>query len=174
MRRRTLDLGIFLGILSIVSSGCLNPFAPELGDPSQSIWTKQQTVGELLENFKNAYNLQDSLRYAATLATNFIFYYYDVENEREDQWGRDTDLKTTGGLFRSFDEVRLIWYAIPPAIAEFSAADSSLEFDVSFNLSLYGAGGASSYDLYGFARFKVRKDAGDSFRILSWKDNTVF
>lgn len=174
MRRRAVNFGTFLFLFSFVLNGCLNPFAPELGDPSQSIWTKQQTIGELLENFKNAYNFQDSLRYAATLATNFIFYYYDVENEREDQWGRDTDLKATGGLFRSFDQVRLIWYAIPPAIAEFSAVDSSLEFDVSFNLFLYGSGGASSYELYGFARFKVRKDAGDSFRILSWKDNTVF
>ncbi len=155
-------------------SGCLNPFAPTLGDPSASLWTDQQTVGELLDNFRNAYNLQDSLRYSNCLAENFIFYYYDVENERYDQWGRDTDLKATGGLFRSFDEVHLLWYAISPGISEFAQEDSSLEFDISFNLSLYGSGGTSAYDLYGFASFTVLKEQGGEFRISAWKDNTVF
>jgi len=155
-------------------TGCLNPFAPELGDPSASLWTDQQTVGELLDNFRNAYNLQDSLRYSDVLADNFVFEYYDVENEREDQWGRVTDLRATGGLFRSFDEVHLTWYAVPVPIAQYSAADTSLEFDISFNLSLYGSGGESSYDFYGFARFTVLKEMGDRFRILRWRDNTVF
>jgi len=164
---------IFIAISVCLFSGCLNPFAPALGDPAESLWTDQQTVGELLANFRNAYNLQDSLRYSNCLADNFIFYYYDVENSREDQWGRDTDLKATGGLFRNFDEVALVWYAVPPAIAEFSSADSSLEFDVSFSLSLYGDN-SSAYDLYGFARFKVLMESGDQFRIVWWKDNTVF
>ena len=162
-----------LTISAVILSGCLNPFAPALGDPAESLWTDQQTVGDLLSNFRNAYNLQDSLRYSNCLADNFIFYYYDVENSREDQWGRDTDLKATGGLFRNFDNVALVWYAVAPTISAFSTADSSLEFDVSFNLSLYGDG-SSTYDLYGFARFKVLKESGDQFRIISWKDNTVF
>ena len=157
----------------IFLSGCLNPFAPTLGDPAESLWTDQQTVGDLLSNFRNAYNLQDSLRYSNCLADNFIFYYYDVENSREDQWGRDTDLKATGGLFRNFDDVALVWYAVAPAISEFSTADSSLEFDVSFSLSLYGDN-SSAYDLYGFARFKVLMESGEQFRIIWWKDNTVF
>jgi hypothetical protein len=161
-------------LLILVLSGCLNPFAPVLGDPSASLWTNQETVGELLSNFRNAYNLQDSLRYANCLSDNFVFYYYDIENSRADQWGLDTDLKATGGLFRNFDDVTLIWYAVPPAISEFDLADSSLDFDVSFNLSLYGAGGSSTYDLYGFAHFTVLKENGDEFRIVSWQDNTVF
>jgi len=165
---------LFVPLLLLPFSGCLNPFAPVLGDPSASLWTDQQTVGELLDNFRNAYNLQDSLRYSNCLSANFVFYYYDVENSRDDQWGRDTDLKATGGLFRSFDEVHLTWYAIPATISEFSQGDSSLEFDLSFSLSLYGSGGTSSYDLYGFARFTVLKETGDQFRIISWKDNTIF
>lgn len=163
---------ISLPVLTL--TGCLNPFAPLQGDPSSSLWTDQQTVGELLANFRNAYNLQDSLRYSNCLSDNFVFYYYDVENSRDDQWGRDTDLKTTGGLFRSFDQVQLTWYAIPPVISDFSQPDSSLEFDISFNLSLYGSGGVSSYDLYGFAHFTVHKNPEDQFRIISWEDNTVF
>lgn len=173
MARTFVPIATFsLMILSF--SGCINPFAPALGDPSESLWTNQQTIGELLSNFRNSYNLQDSLRYSDCLANNFIFLYYDVENARDDQWGRDTDLKTTGGLFRSFDEVYLTWYAIPTPISEFAMEDSSVEFDVSFNLSLYGSGGASSYDLYGFARFTVLKEEGDRFRIITWKDNTYF
>jgi hypothetical protein len=154
--------------------GCLNPFAPELGDPSESLWTDQQTVGGLLDNFRNSYNLGDSLRYADCLANNFTFLYYDVENARDDQWGRDTDLKATGGLFRNFDEIHLTWYAVSPSIREFAFEDSSLEFAVSFNLSLYGSLSGSSYDLYGLAQFTVLKEQGDKFRILTWKDNTYF
>lgn len=161
-------------LLLALTCGCLNPFAPALGDPSQSLWTEQQTVGELLENFRNSYNLRDSLRYSHCLADNFIFYYHDVENDRDDQWGRDTDLKTTGGLFRNFDDVRLTWYAIPDTISDFAAAAAPMEFDISFSLSLYASGGNSAYDLYGFAHFTVLKSPGDQFRILSWKDNTVF
>ena len=168
---------VYSGVLilfSVTFTGCLNPFAPELGDPSASLWTDQQSVGELLDNFRNSYNLRDSLRYSNCLDENFIFLYYDVENARDDQWGRDTDLKATGGLFRNFGEIYLTWYAISPEISEFAFADSSLEFDVSFNLSLYSSGGGSYYDLYGFARFTVIKPNGDRFRIITWKDNTYF
>ena len=160
--------------LCVISSGCLNPFAPVTGDPSESLWTDQQTVGELLENFRNSYVLQDSLRYSNCLDDNFVFLYYDVENARDDQWGRDTDLKATGGLFRNFDEISLTWYAIPGAVSEFAEEDSSMEFDVSFNLSLYTSDGSSSYDLYGVARFTVLKETGDQFRLITWKDNTYF
>jgi hypothetical protein len=163
-----------IAIISITSlfTGCLNPFAPALGDPSASFWTDQQTVGDLLDNFRNAYNLQDSLRYSNCLENNFQFLYYDVENERDDQWGLTTDLKTTGGLFRNFEEIHLTWNALPQSIREFSFPDSSLEFDTSFNLSLFSS--SASYDLYGFARFTVYKSAGSQFKITIWKDNSYF
>lgn len=170
-------LWIICGIIlipGITFIGCLNPFAPELGDPSASLWTDQQTIGELLDNFRNSYNLRDSLRYANCLDENFTFLFYDVENARDDQWGRDTDLKATGGLFRNFEEISLTWYAISPEDSEFDSVDTSREFDVSFNLSLYGSGGGSYYDFYGFARFTVLKQSGDRFRIITWKDNTYF
>lgn len=159
-------------LVTIPLTGCLNPFAPALGDPSASLWTDQQTVGELLDNFRNAYNLQDSLRYSNCLANDFTFLYYDVENEREDQWGLNTDLKATGGLFRNFEEVHLTWTALSQIIRDFAAEDSSLEFDASFSLSLYSAN--SSYDLYGFARFTVFKEPASQFRITIWKDNSYF
>lgn len=160
--------------LSFSLSGCLNPFAPVMGNPSTSLWTEQQTVGELLDNFRNSYNFQDSLRYADCLDQSFIFIYYDVIEEREDQWGRDTDLKTTGGLFRNFDQINLTWYAVPDSIKNFAEENINLEFDASFSLSLYGYGGGSVYDLYGFANFTVKKESDDRFRILTWKDITIF
>ncbi|TKJ41818.1 hypothetical protein CEE37_04415 [candidate division LCP-89 bacterium B3_LCP] len=160
--------------ISFSFSSCLNPFAPVLGNPSSSVWTEAQTVGELLDNFKNSYNFQDSLRYADCLDESFVFVYYDVIEEREDQWGRDTDLKTTGGLFSNFEEIHLIWYALPENISDFAEENTSLEFDASFSLSLYGYEGGSTYDLYGFANFTVEKEAGDRFRIITWKDITIF
>ena len=155
-------------------SGCLNPFAPVLGDPSASLWTDQQTIGGLLDNFRYSYILRDSLRYSDCLDENFTFIYFDVTNGWEDSWGRDTDLKATGGLFRNFDEIQLTWYAVPDSIRSFDEEETELEFDASFSLSLYGLGGGSSYDLYGFAQFTVYKEEGDRFRILEWSDDTVF
>ncbi len=166
-------IAILLSAMFLIT-GCLNPFAPVLGDPSESLWTDQQTVGELLDNFRNSYNLRDSLRYSDCLDDNFTFLFYDVENARDDQWGRDTDLKTTGGLFRNFDEIHLTWYAVAGNIQEFAFEDSSLEFNVSFNLSIYGSAGGSYYDLYGLAQFTVFKEENDRFRIITWKDNSYF
>ncbi len=146
--------------------GCLNPFAPEEGDVGDRIWAEQKTVGELLGNFELAYDYGDSLHYADCLDEAFIFHYYDVENGRYDYWFYETDLKATGGLFRTFDRIDLEWVMVPESVEKFDYNDSTLSFITRFNLTL-----DNEIPMLGYARFSVRKGDDSKFRVLEWRDD---
>jgi len=154
---------LLLGLLAV---GCRNPFAPELGISASSLWTDQSTVGGLLQNFRNAYNYADSLHYADCLSDDFTFFYYDPDENRFDQWYRETDLSTTGRLFRHFQSIRLTWGSVSDYIENFSREDSLLDFQVPFNLTLDDLA-----PLYGFAHFTVYRPSGGRFQILVWRDD---
>jgi len=156
---------IFCSILGLLT-GCVNPFAPELGETGSSLWRDQHTVGGLLQNFRNAYNYADSLHYADCLSDDFTFFFYNVDENRFDQWYRDTDLSTTGRLFRHFQSIRLIWGSLAPEIEDFAQEDSLFEFQVPFNLTL-----DEVPPLYGFAHFTVYRPAGSQFKIVVWRDD---
>ena len=165
--RRHIMVGIGIsGVAAVIIVGCVNPFAPELGNPSASLWTEQLTVGGLMQNFRNAYNYADSLHYADCLANDFTFFYFDLDENRFDQWYRDTDLTTTGGLFRHFQSIQLVWGSLPSEIEDFAQEDSLLEFQVPFNLTLDDLS-----PLYGFAHFSVYRPVGGRFQILVWRDD---
>jgi len=150
----------------LVTVGCLNPFAPEEGSAGAQTWTDQKTVGGLLENFGLSYDYRDSLRYADCLARSFEFTYYDDKNGRDDRWFRDTDLKTTGGLFRYYDKIDLEWNFIPVYAENFSQPDTTLDFIVKFNLTI-----GDEPPLIGYAHFSVRMGDDGKFRVLQWRDN---
>jgi len=162
-------LGIVSGMIllaGLLGLGCRNPFAPELGISASSLWTDQSTVGGLLQNFRNAYNFADSLHYADCLSDDFTFFYYDPDENRFDQWYRETDLTTTGRLFRHFQSIRLTWGSVSDYVENFSREDSLLDFQVPFNLTLDDLS-----PLYGFAHFSVYRPAGSGFQILVWRDD---
>ena len=154
-----------LALVGLTTFACLNPFAPVEGDAGSSSWSDQSTVGGLLQNFALAYNYRDSLRYSECLAESFIFYYYDAENGRDDSWLRETDLKATAGMFRSFDPIDLEWNQPARWIEDFAQPDTTIEFPVRFNLTL-----GQEPPLMGYARFSVRKEEG-TFRVLVWRDD---
>ena len=91
--------------------GCTNPFAPSLRGTTGSLWTDASTVGELLQNFTTAYELRDSVQYSELLANEFQFQYYDAELQRTEGWYRETDLRATARMFRSFDNISLISFS---------------------------------------------------------------
>ncbi len=161
-----LSVLLTVGVVCVIFNGCVNPFAPELGQSSADIWDDQKTIGGLLRNFRTSYTLRDSLRYADLIAEEFEFQYFNVELEREDQWYRETELKATGGLMRSVNRLDLLWGPLPEQIDTFSVADTTVEFSINFSLS------AGDYPpLFGFARFHVRSDENEPFRILLWRDD---
>ena len=165
-KERRFRQGWFAVVLVFTIAGCLNPFAPELGELSGNIWDSQETIGGLLRNFRTSYTLRDSLRYSELIADEFVFQYFDLQLNRYDQWFRDTELRATGGLMRSVDRLDLRWGPLPEDLDTFSVADTTVEFTVNFSLS------AGDFPpVFGFARFQVRRNAGGLFRIQSWRDD---
>jgi hypothetical protein len=156
---------LFIPLLLIL--GCANPFAPAIrSGPSSSPWTDASTVGGMLENFKLSYELGDSLQYADLLDEQFQFQYYDPELQRTEGWLRETDLRSTSRLFRSFHNISLIWGELPAATVAISTPDSSVDVRVQYQLIL-----DELSPLIGFANFTLYKPAGQRFRIVVWRDD---
>jgi hypothetical protein len=157
---------------------CDNPFAPPLGDPL-SIWSDQTTVGGLLDNFRGAYVHRDSLRYAECLACpDYQFNYFNPELREYEMMPRETDLVSTGRLFRHYQEVDLRWVGVGDELAALDTADSLVHFTLLFELRL------DQSVITGHANFTVLKAAqvdefcqspifGQTpvFRIIQWDDD---
>lgn len=132
--------------------------------------TEQQTPEEVLENFQIAYTFKDSLIYSDVLAEAFIFEYFDTNLGPSGSfmtWGRDTDLKTTGRLFRTFDVINLRFLN-----TLFSEAEGEFEKRfVRFNLNLFGSD--INFIITGTAIFTFRQSERDNkWRIVRWKDES--
>jgi hypothetical protein len=153
-------------MLAILGGGCTNPFAPSLHGSTESLWTDASTVGGLFKNFSTAYELGDSLQYAQLLDEQFQFQYYDETLHRTDGWYRDTDLRATARMFRTFHNISLIWLGLAPAMEAISTADSLVEVRVQYHLILDDLAPP-----IGFAHFTMFKPAGDRFRIVLWQDD---
>ena len=149
----------------LMGTGCLNPFAPQLGEAGGSQVPDAVTIGGMLELFKYSYITKDSLYYSQLLDSSFVFQYYDAVNSRYDQWYRTTDLKATAGLFSNYEVIDLNWYNLPPGDYNFDFEDSLKQILVNFNLTL------DNTVIYGFARFDCYKKSGSKFKIVAWKDD---
>lgn len=170
----TKSISIFLAItVSLLgSTACFNPFAPDLSDTVDSvdlIVTNQESPEEVLQNFKTAYTIQDSLLYSGLLDTAFIFVYYetdDFSSGRFVSWGREVDLKTTGSLFRHFDFVDLVWNATIYGWNDDSTGTICKEFQLNC------ANKESDYRISGRAVFSFRRCQDGRWRITRWKDES--
>ena len=100
-------------MIFILMSGCWNPFAPTEGSLEGGValtLTEQRSPEDVLQNFRYAYIYRDSLVYSELFDTSFTFIYYDPDiggTGGYNYWGRDTELRTTGRLFRAFDNFTL-------------------------------------------------------------------
>lgn len=152
-------------MLLLVLAGCKNPFAPSLRGGAASPFTDASTVGGLLQNFVTAYELRDSLRYAELLDDEFQFQYYDPTLQRTDGWFRETDLRTTARMFRSFQNITLIWVGLSAAEEAVSTPNTLVEVRVQYQLVL-----DELSPVIGSARFTLFKPDGGRYRIVLWQD----
>lgn len=177
---------ILIGLL-VTTYGCVNPFAPELGvveSGTDAVLTERLNPEEVLENFRFAYIFGDSLVYSEVIDTGFVFVFFDPSVEgtgRFDSWGRDTELKTTAGLFRAVRNISLEWNSTVEESYWSPAPDSVLsvvyfegarkaKLSKSFVLKL-----DTEIQLTGTAVFLFDKNApGESWRIERWVDESIF
>jgi len=164
-------VSIIFGLM-MGSFTCFNPFAPKLVknlEPSNWVITEQQSPEEVLQNFKVAYTFRDSLLYADLLDTGFVFVYFNPDegtSGRFDSWNRETDLRTTGRLFRHFQMIDLVWKSTLYERQEETTGELSKGFD----LTLMGEGG--DYKISGKAIFSFQKCKDQKWRITRWKDES--
>ena len=179
---KSLLIGLFVTMF-----GCANPFAPELGEVetgTNAVLTERQNPEEVLENFRFAYIFGDSLVYSELIDTGFVFIYFDPSVEgtgRFDSWGRDTELKTTAGLFRAVRNISLEWNStieetywspLPDSVLSivyFEGARKA-KLSKSFVLKL-----DTEIQLTGTAVFFFDKEVfGEGWRIERWVDESIF
>lgn len=170
-------------ILLIILSGCINPFAPSLSDQAgdeNAILSDQTTTEGVFVNFSFAYNFKDSLVYSDLLDSSFIFLSKNFATTpvTDLTWGRDTDMRTTAGIFRYFETIDLIWDN--ESVSErFLNEDSTLkEIQKTFQLTLNG--GSEYPSIRGDALFHLTKsklnkqDTTKIWRISRWEDLATF
>lgn len=167
---RLLVFSILLAVFTL--SACWNPFAPSEGvleGEVNLLLTEQRSPDEVLQNFRYAYIYRDSVAYSELLDTSFIFLYWDPDlggTGGNDYWARDTELRTTGRLFRTFDHFTLVWNA---TIATDTSQSGVISLTKTFDLSIGG-----EYFLTGNAIFDFIDDAQGVWRIKRWQDESFY
>ena len=152
--------------------GCINPFAPKLDESTQqsNIITAQRTPEEVLQNFAYAYTFRDSLLYADLLDSNFVFEFFDPtmgESGVFESWGRDVELRTTGGLFRAFNAIELVWLN---TVYQNAVSESEEVLYKNFRLTLVTSD--INFALQGYAIFTFRLGVDGKWRIKRWVDES--
>lgn len=168
-------LGMVL-LAGIAGWSCINPFAPALdeGGLAADLLTDQSTPEGTLTNFKYAYIFKDSLLYSNLLDSAFVFQYFDPEQGASGifvSWTRETDLKTTGRLLRTFDSINLEWLNTVFTSRDVVDGDTLETISKSFQLDLADAD--FRFSVNGFAIFKFRRTKSDAkWRIVQWLDKS--
>lgn len=152
-----------------VLNSCDNIFSPKIDNTgSSSIITDQKTVEGLFQNFKYAYTFKDTLVYGDLLTTDFIFIYRDYLKGFDVSWDRQTEMRTTNGLFQNSQRLDIIWNNIV-----FQSGDSlNVSIKRSFNLSIT-FNPSDIVLLNGFVDMTLtRPTADDKWRIQRWRDES--
>ncbi|MCF7804127.1 MAG: hypothetical protein K9N46_12325 [Candidatus Marinimicrobia bacterium] len=179
-------MGLMLGAGLLVIS-CTNIFAPKIGTiggDSDLFITEQQTPEDVLVNFRYAYIFHDSLVYSRIIDSSFVFSYYDPDaggSGRYRSWGRDVELRTTGTLFRVFNNINVIWNSTVDSAYRMVPEDSTWR-DSSFaesNEALLSKSFELTLDqeisVTGNAVFYFRKSTSNGkWRITQWIDESIF
>jgi len=167
-----------ISLFSFLILWTCNPFAPSLDDDnsgSSLILTDQRTPQEVMTNFAFAYNFRDSLVYSDLIDSTFLFISRDFSTNPVTpiSWGRDDELRTTAGLFRSFEILLLTWNETIYEVYEIEdqdtvQADLSQKFLLTLNL------GVDPETFSGIANFTLRKNQSGRWKIIRWEDQTFF
>ncbi len=154
--------------------GACNPFAPDLqeGDPFGDILGDPSTVEGFFTNFRNSYELRDISLYEPLLDSAFVFSYRDFDASVDRVWGFAQDLESTRRLFEQSDVVRLQWNQVLSQDTLDAGAQVRVVRSFTLSISLltgeaFAGGGNVNFLLR-------RKQDGDNWRLLRWRDESEF
>jgi hypothetical protein len=165
-------VGIAVCICIVCCVSCFNPFAPRLDTaPSTSgLLGDQRQIEGVFQNFRYAYVFKDTLTFGQVLAPNFVFIYRNYERNVDVSWGRDEEMLSTSGLFRTAQTLDLVWNNIV-----FSGGDSlAIDIQRGFNLTItFNANDIIRVDGRVNVRL-VRALTSENWKIQRWRDESNF
>jgi len=154
----------------VISSGCLNPFAPGLDESPAGSSCDQTTVEGMFQCFQNAYTFRDTVAFGQLLAGSFIFVFRDYDLGIDITWGRDEEMRVTYGLFHNAQKLDLIWNNFVTN----TESDTTATAVRGFNLTVtYNPSSIDRVDGYANITF-TRVAKGDPWRITLWRDESNF
>lgn len=159
-----------LGAFAVVAlfAAC-NPFAPELDETAgRSLFGDPTNVEGYFESFRYAYQFKDTSLYAALLDPQFVFSYRNYDRGLDMEWGRDEEVRTTGALFNSVQNLDLLWGNVLDSIGTETTFEITRTFSLDVTLN-------PSEVLYvnGRAIFSLRRNKpGDPWRAIRWRDES--
>ncbi|MER3525399.1 MAG: hypothetical protein C4326_15500 [Ignavibacteria bacterium] len=159
-------------LLFVLTSSCLNPFAPKLDtSPAQSSCDPMTPEG-VFRCLQVAYTFRDTTVYAPLLDESFVFIWRDYDNGGIDvTWGRDTELRATYGLFTNSQKLDLIWNNIT---TQTDSAQVRTTIVRGFNLTItFNPSDITRID--GYANITMsRPSASAPWKIVRWRDESNF
>jgi hypothetical protein len=150
----------------------VNPFAPRLLQSSSTtaLLGDQRTAEGVFQSFRYSYLFKDTLTYGGLLASDFAFVYRNYERNVDISWGRDEEMMTTNGLFRTAQALDLVWNEVITSIGDSLTSDVSRGFTltVTFNPS-------DVIRLDGRVNLRlVRQSSQEPWKIRRWRDESNF
>lgn len=160
-------------VLLACIAGCTNPFAPALDDSvgtAGSVLGDQHTVPGFFQKFAYAYATRDTAVYGQLLPDGFTFVFRDYDNNIDQSWGRDVEMRTSSGLFQNAQNLSLTWNNI----IQQSGDSVSLDVTRSFNLTITFNPQDIIY-ITGQADLQLLRPNADSvWKLERWRDNSSF
>lgn len=155
--------------ISLVSTGCVNPFAPAL-DTSQgggSIISDRKNIDGIFKNLQYSYTFKDSTIYGELLANDFQFSYRDYDLGVDISWGRDEEMKVTNGLFQNSQKLDLTWNNIVSLSSDSTNVIRSFNLTITFNPT-------DIVLVDGKINLTLQKDKEQKWQIINWLDESNF
>jgi hypothetical protein len=157
-------------LASVITTGCINPFAPGRDDSPAVSACDPHTIDGVFQCFQAAYSFRDTTLYGQLLDADFIFVYRDYDLGIDVTWGRDEEMRSTYGLFQNAQKLDLIWNAVVSTAAD----SSSVNVVRGFNLSIvFNPSDIERIDGYANLTFR-RLQPSDPWKIIRWRDESNF
>lgn len=156
---------LFVVFNSVV--GC-NPFAPKLDETAAPVqFGDPHTIDGFFQAFKYAYEFKDTTLYGTLIAQDFTFSYRNYDRGVDITWGRDDEMRSTGGLFDQAEGVSLLW----GTVLDSSGTATGFDITRSFTLDLTFNGDVEHVD--GRAVFHLeRPTPSDIWQAGHWQDES--
>ncbi len=157
--------------ISILNISCVNPFAPKLDDElggGTSLISDQANIEGVFQNLQYAYTFKDTAIYGGLLSKDFTFTFRDYDEEVDQAWGRDEEMRITYSLFNNVERLDLIWNNIVAITSDSSNVVRSFNLTITFNPT-------DVIFIDGKVNLQLQKSASlNKWQIITWIDESNF